>query len=286
MKNTLSLLAVLISGFLQAQTTFDIQGHRGARGLYPENSIPGFIAAVKLGVNTLEMDVVVSKDGQLVVSHEPWMNEEICDVRQIGKDKNNIYALNYSEIAQIDCGSKINNRFPGQEKFFAAKPRLRDVIDSVESYLAVNKLPKLMYNIETKTTPDGDGKFHPAPKPFVQLLYELLKEKNILSKCVIQSFDERTLQVLHGIDSSVKTALLVFNADGLEKNILRLGFVPDIYSPNFILVNNKLVKGCHQRKMQLIPWTVNEEKKMKQMKKLKVDGLISDYPDRAIKLFR
>lgn len=286
MKNTLSLLAVIISGFLQAQTTFDIQGHRGARGLYPENSILGFIAAVKLGINTLEMDVVVSKDGELVVSHEPWMNEEICGVRESGKDKNNIYALNYADIAKIDCGSKVNSRFPEQQKFFSAKPRLRDVIDSVELYLQAHHLPPVLYNIETKTTPDGDDKFHPAPKPFVQLLYGLLKEKNILSKCVIQSFDERTLQVLHSIDSSVKTALLVFNADGLEKNIQRLGFIPNIYSPNFILVNKKMVKACHKRRMQIIPWTVNEEKKMRQMKKLKVDGLISDYPDRAIKLLR
>ncbi len=263
MKNTLSLLAVIISGFLQAQTTFDIQGHRGARGLYPENSILGFIAAVKLGINTLEMDVVVSKDGELVVSHEPWMNEEICGVRESGKDKNNIYALNYADIAKIDCGSKVNSRFPEQQKFFSAKPRLRDVIDSVELYLQAHHLPPVLYNIETKTTPDGDDKFHPAPKPFVQLLYELLKEKNILSKCVIQSFDERTLQVLHEIDSSVKTALLVFNADGLEKNIQRLGFIPNIYSPNFILVNKKMVKACHKRRMQIIPWTVNEEKKMR-----------------------
>lgn len=286
MKTSIITCLLFIACSVQAQENFDIQGHRGARGLFPENSIAGFIAAVRLGVNTLELDVVVSKDRELVVSHEPWLNEEICLVKENGRDKNNIYTMNYADIALIDCGSKGNGRFPEQQKFFASKPRLRDVIDSVELFIRANHLPPVVYNIETKTTPEVDEKFHPAPAAFVKLLYDLLQEKGILRSCVIQSFDERTLQVLHKQDTTVKTALLVFNADGMEKNIQRLGFVPDIYSPNFILVNNKLVKACHQRDMQVIPWTVNEEKKMKQMKKLKTDGLITDYPDKAIRLLR
>lgn len=270
---------------MHTQDIFDIQGHRGARGLYPENSIEGFIEAVKLGVNTLEMDVVVTKDMQLVVSHEPWLSNEICNVTG-NKEQSNIYQLNYEDIKSVDCGLKVNNRFPEQKKTASVKPLLKDVIDSVEHFIAANKLPAVRYNIETKCTPEGDNIFHPAPDKFISLLYNLLLQKNIHSKCIIQSFDIRTLQILHKTDPSVTTALLVFNGDSFRSNVQTLGFIPDIYSPNFILVNRKLIKKCRSLGIKIIPWTVNEIRKMKQMKRLGVDGIITDYPDIAVKYLR
>ncbi len=266
---------------MNAQNVFDIQGHRGARGLYPENSITGFTEAVKLGVNTLEMDVVVSKDMQLVVSHEPWLSNDICNTTGT-KEQNNIYQLDYADIKSVDCGLKVNNRFPEQKKIASVKPLLKDVIDSVEHFIAANKLPDVFYNIETKSTPEGDNVFHPSPDKFVPLLYNLLQQKKILSKCIIQSFDVRTLQVLHETDSTVTTALLVFNGDSFKSNIQKLGFTPDIYSPNFILVNRKLIQHCRESGIKVIPWTVNDIKKMKLMKRMGVDGIITDYPDIAL----
>lgn len=270
---------------MHAQNIFDIQGHRGARGLYPENSIEGFIEAVKLGVNTLEMDVVVTRDMQLVVSHEPWLSNEICNVTG-SKEQNNIYQLNYAEVKSVDCGLKVNNRFPEQKKTASVKPLLKDVIDSVEHFIAANKLPAVRYNIETKCSPEGDNIFHPAPDKFISLLYNLLLQKNIQSKCIIQSFDIRTLQILHKTDPSVTTALLVFNGDSFRSNLQTLGFIPDIYSPNFILVNRKLVQYCRKSGIKVIPWTINDSNKMKQMKRLGVDGIITDYPDIAVKYLR
>jgi glycerophosphoryl diester phosphodiesterase len=272
--------------------SFDIEGHRGCRGLYPENTIIAFIEAVKLGVNTVEMDVVVSKDGKLVVSHDPVMNDKICSTPD-GKpvtsdDKNNyrIYNLTYEDIKKFDCGQRGNPKFPEQKRMATFKPLLRDVIDSVEKFIQQNNLPPVQYNIETKSTPAGDDIEHPKPAVFSKLLYDLLKQKNILSRSIIQSFDPRTLQEIKKTDGSVHLALLVFNADGFEKNIKRLKFMPDIYSPNFILVNKKLVKKCHDHNIKIIPWTVNDEEKLKKMKELGVDGVISDYPDRAIKVLR
>lgn len=290
MKNIFSFSLLLFSLDTFSQSTFDIEGHRGCRGLYPENTLVAFIEAVKLGVNTLEMDVVVSKDGKLVVSHDPFMNSEICSTPQgnavSATDKFRIYDLNYEEIKKFDCGSRGNSKFPEQKKVAAVKPLLSDVIDSVEKYIQQNHLPSVQYNIETKSTVDGDGVDHPKPSVFAKLLYDLLKEKKVLSKSIIQSFDPRTLQVIHQLDGNATTALLVFNADGFEKNISQLGFTPTIYSPNFILVNKKLIRKCHQQKIKIIPWTINEEDKMKSLKKLGVDGIISDYPDRAIKVLR
>ena len=160
------------------------------------------------------------------------------------------------------------------------------MIDTVEKFIRQNHLPAVQYNIETKSTPEGDDVNHPKPAVFSKLLYDLVKEKNVLSKCIIQSFDPRTLQEIHKIDASATTALLVFNADGFEKNISRLGFTPSIYSPNSILVNKKLIRSCHQQKIKIIPWTVNDEDQMKKYKLMGVDGLISDYPNRLIKVCR
>ncbi|HRG88226.1 MAG TPA: glycerophosphodiester phosphodiesterase family protein [Chitinophagales bacterium] len=279
------LLFVLAGIFVQAQNSFDIEGHRGARGLYPENTIAGFIEALKLGVNTLEMDVVISKDGQVVLSHDPTINCEICDYCGDGKEKR-IYQLDYNTIKTIDCGSKGNSKFPEQKKMYAVKPLLTDVIDSVEAFIRRSNLTPVYYNIETKSTPVGDGTEHPAPDVFAKMLYDVLKQKGILNRSIVQSFDPRTLQAIHKTDATVTTALLVFNADGFTKNIKRLGFTPAIYSPNYLLVNSKLVKACHAKSIKIIPWTVNDEDKMKKMKELGVDGIISDYPDRAIKVLR
>ncbi len=292
-KNLWLIFLFTVTAFtMSAQTTFDIEGHRGCRGLYPENTITAFIEAVKLGVNTLEMDVVVSKDGQLVVSHDPWMNDEICTtpegkpVTAADKSQYKIYNLTYAEIKQFDCGLRGNAKFAEQKKMAAYKPLLSEVIETVEKYLADNHLPAVYYNIETKSTPDGDDINHPKPAVFAGLLYDLLKQKNILPRCIIQSFDPRTLKVIHQTDPTVKTAILVFNADGFKKNLTRLGFTPAIYSPNFILVNKKLIQQCHQKHIRIIPWTVNDEDKMKALKNLGVDGLITDYPDRALKVLR
>jgi glycerophosphoryl diester phosphodiesterase len=284
----IALFLIASTVAMQAQTNFDIEGHRGCRGLYPENTIIAFMEAVKLGVNTLEMDVVVSKDGKLVVSHDPTLNPDICSTSD-GKPVSSgirIYNLTYDEVKTFDCGSRGNPKFPEQKKMAAFKPLLSDVIDSVENYIQRNHLAAVHYNIETKSTPEGDDIEHPKPAVFSKMLYDLLKGKNVLSKCIIQSFDPRTLQVIHQIDSAMATALLVADIDSFEKNIHQLGYIPTIYSPNFVLVSEKMIKKCHLQNIKVIPWTVNDEDKMVKLKNMGVDGLITDYPDRAIKTLR
>jgi glycerophosphoryl diester phosphodiesterase len=275
-----------------AQSSFDIEGHRGCRGLYPENTIPAFINAVKLGVNTLEMDIIVSKDGQLVISHDPFMNDVICSnpdgtpVTAEQASNLKIYNLTYDQIKQYDCGMRPNPKFPDQVKMHVYKPRLVDVIDSVEKYIKDHHLPRVHYNIETKSTVKGDDINHPKPEIFTKLFYDVVKSKGVAEKCILQSFDPRTLQVMHRIDPTITTALLVENLKGLDKNLKELGFNPSIYSPNYMLVNKKLIKKCHELKIKILPWTVNDEKKMAELIADCVDGLISDYPDRLLKVVK
>ena len=288
----LSLVFISLFTMLTAQSTFNIQGHRGCRGLYPENTIIAFIEAVKLGVNTLELDVVVSKDGQVVISHDPTMNDAICSTpdgkpMQEGDGKKyTLYEMKYDEIKTFDCGIRGKQTFAEQKKVAAYKPLLSDMIDSVETYIKKNNLPPVGYNIEIKSTQAGDDIEHPKPAIFAKLVYNLVQQKNIAHKTTIQSFDTRPLQELKKLDAALPISLLVFNANSLYKNIKLLGFKPHTYSPNFILVNKKLIDKCHQQGLKIIPWTVNDADKMIKLKALGVDGIITDYPNLAIQVLR
>ena len=267
---------------------FDMQGHRGCRGLMPENTIPAMLKAIDLGVTTLEMDVVITKDNQVILSHEPWMEPEITTkpdgsfiTTQAEAMQYNIYTMDYAEVKTFDVGMKPHPRFPGQQKMKVVKPLLSDLIDSVENYINRKHLSKVYYNIETKSLPAGDNKYHPVPADFVELLMAIVKEKKIEDYVIIQSFDFRSLQYLHKKYPTIKTSMLIEDSEekDFEGQLQSLGFIPDYYSPNQTMVDDKLVKQCHEKGMKIIPWTVNEPKEIKKLKKMGVDGLISDFPN-------
>jgi len=273
--------------FVSFSQEFDIQGHRGCRGLLPENTIEAFKKAIDLGVTTLEMDVVISKDNQVVLSHEPFLSHEICldklgnEIAETNEHAYNLFQMNYAEIKACDCGSKIHPRFKEQQKLKTIKPLLSEVIDFVENYIKTNyPNKKIQYNIETKSDPKGDDLFHPKPKEFVDLLVKILSDKNISDRVYIQSFDVRTLQYLHVNYSQFKTVLLVENKMSIAKNLKILGFKPDVYSPEFILISKKKVKQLHQKNIKVIPWTINKKEDMKRIISFGVDGIITDYPNR------
>ncbi|MCW3106668.1 MAG: hypothetical protein JWQ09_1174 [Segetibacter sp.] len=267
--------------------SFDWQGHRGCRGLFPENTIPAMLHAVDLGVTTLEMDAIVTKDKQVILSHDPFFNHDITTkadgsfVKESEEKKLNLYQMTYKEVSEFDVGTKINPRFQQQKKLKAVKPRLADVIDSVEAYTNSKKLPAKFYNIETKSQPATDNIYHPAPGEFVELLVRVIKDKNIETRTIIQSFDVRTLQYLHQKYPAIKTALLVEHLGSVKEHLKKLGFTPTIYSPEYHLVNQKVIRDCKETGMQIIPWTVNDVSKMKELKELGVDGIITDYPNLA-----
>lgn len=272
---------------LTMQTTFDKQGHRGCRGLMPENTIPAMLYALELNVTTLELDVVITKDKQVVLSHEPFFNHEIATkhdgalVTETEEKSLNIFHMTYDEVKRFDVGLRPHPRFPQQKKIAAQKPLLRDLFDSVAVYLQSHNRTQPYFNIETKCLPATDGIFHPKPDEFVELLMAVIKEKNMEQWVIVQSFDFRTLQYLHQHYPHIKTAMLIEDDDqrGVEKQIEALGFVPTIYSPHYSLVNQELIGYCHQRNIKVIPWTVNTKQEIEQLKQLGVDGIISDYPD-------
>lgn len=290
MNKFLFLIFVGVIACSQPNKTFDdidLQGHRGARGLWPENSISGFVNVLKWGVNTLEMDLAVTADAQLVVSHEPYFSSEIClapsgnEITETDQLKNRIYSMTHAQIRSFDCGSKLHPRFPTQKKTPTYKPLLADVIDTIESIVQSKNLEAIRYNIEIKSTPSGDYLFHPAPADYSDIVYNFIDDQLAWNRVTIQSFDFRVLQYFEQTYPNVQLALLIENKLHWKINIDSLGFTPEIYSCDFTLLSGDIIREMQAKGMAVIPWTVNERKDMNQLLKWGVDGIITDYPDRT-----
>lgn len=265
---------------------FDWQGHRGCRGVMPENSLPAFLKALEYPeVTTLELDLAVSKDQQLIVSHEPWFNPAICrlpngdSIPRREADKYLIYHMTAAEIRGFDCGSWGNSRFPEQQKMNVYKPTLREVVEAVRA-----KRPDIRWNIEIKSQPEWDGLRHPAVGEFARLVVAELKALGIEKNATVQSFDARALQAMHQQAPEIQLAFLIENLKSFDFNLEKLGFIPAIYSPYYQLVSKKLVRKCHAQNIKLIPWTVNDVASMRGLVRLGVDGIITDYPNRIAEL--
>lgn len=273
------------------KTHIEIHGHRGARGLWPENTITGFIEAAKSGVDYLEMDVVISGDKKVVVSHEPWMNPDFCtdpDGKEIENsgEQLNLYKMSYAEIARYDCGKKANKEFTLQKAIPEYKPLLSEVVTKVDAFSKASHITPVNYNIEIKSETQHDEIYNPTPEIFVDFVYAEVKKLQIESRVILQSFDVRILREIKKKDLFIPISLLVENTHSLETNLKNLGFVPEIYAPDFHLINEKLIEALNSRGIKLITWTVNEVSDMKRMIELGVKGIITDYPDRLTNLIK
>jgi len=297
MKKNLTGIAIIslicLNAFAQKATpafpVFDTEAHRGGRGLWPENTINAMLKAVDLGVTTLEMDTHITADGKVVLSHDDGFNPLFAltpNGKDIAKEDAHNYALYkmpYAEIAKFDVGSKYYDKFPQQQKIKAHIPLLANVIDSVQNYIKRTGKEQVFYNIETKSKPENDNKYNPEPEKFVQQLMQVIEAKKITPYVVIQSFDKRTIQILHQKYPQVKTAYLVDNKKTVDEHLTELGYTPFIYSPAYKLVTAQMVQQCHSKGIKIVPWTVNTSEEIAALKALGVDGIISDYPNLLVR---
>lgn len=296
MKYLFGLNLILISITMNSCTNkpeplkFDIQGHRGFRGLYPENTIPAFKHALELGVTTLEMDLAITKDLQVIVSHDPYFHYEIStmpdgtDITLDNQFENVIFRLNYDEVKNFDVGLKPHSGFPDQKKMSAYKPLLSEVIEMTKNYCAENNRDLPYFNIEIKSKQGFENRFHPQINVFVDLALKVIDQHGIRNNTMIQSFDVRALNYLNTEYPDVTSVYLVENQNSFQLNLMKLNFKPDVYSPDYQSVDAQLVKECHDMGIRLIPWTVNDKSEMERLISLGVDGIITDYPDVLIDL--
>lgn len=266
---------------------FDIQGHRGCRGLLPENTLPAFEKAIELGVTTLEMDVVLSGDNTWFVSHEPWLNHQICtdiEGRTILPEREqtyNLYRWRDAEIQACDCGSLGHPAFPAQKAAPLSKPTLEEVLIRCEE--KARELGRVIrYNIEIKSHPDWEEVYQPPVDEYVDFFTDFMDRIQFTDRITVQSFDMRVLRLLNEQQPEWTLALLSDNLLTVKQNIKALGFTPAIYSPRYTSVHKLAVMACRDLNMKLIPWTVNDPSEMQKLIDLGVDGIITDYPDRLI----
>ncbi len=261
------LFLVLMASTHFAQNKIDLQGHRGCRGLMPENTIPGFIKAMEIGVTTLEMDLVISKDLQVVVSHDPYFAAEISTgpnkepITQKTEKQHNLFQLDLVDIQRYDVGLKPHPDYPDQEKIPVAKPLLKEVIAQTDRFAQAHQLPLAQLNLEIKRKPKWDGIYHPPVQEFVQLVLKEVYALGIEQRTCIQSFDLETLQLVKRQAPEITLALLVENPRSIKTNIKKLGFQPNIYSPEYKWVTAKTVRYGKENGILIIPWTVNEAKR-------------------------
>jgi glycerophosphoryl diester phosphodiesterase len=279
------LIPLIMLTYYSYSQDLDWQGHRGCRGLMPENSLPAFEKALELGVRTLEIDVVISKDKEVIVSHDPWISPQFCmepggeKLEGNVADMPNLYQLNYEEIAQYDCGSSGNPNFPEQQKIMVHKPRLAEVFKLTEKYCKDHRRNEVYYNIEIKSNPEWDGIYQPDYWDFCDIVYNTIDAYVPWYRVNIQSFDHRILQYFHKMYPDVRLAVLEEMDQDPEHVTEELGFYPEIYSPHFKLLKPKKLKWLHDNGMKAIVWTVNTVDEMKEMIDMGVDGIITDYPN-------
>lgn len=292
MKSYTLLLSAMMLSLLSCQDKslerqLDIQGHRGCRGLMPENTIPAFLKAMEIGVNTLELDLAVTADKEVIVSHEPYFRADISmkpdgnPVTDEEQHQLNMYQMPYDSIRQYDVGSLPDPKHPNRINLKTYRPRLVDVIQSVKEYCDKQKKEMPYWNIEIKRDPKYDNMYHPNAQSFVGLVMPILKETGIWDRTTIQSFDLESLQVAHASYPILSYALLIENEKSIETNIEELGFKPDIYSCYYKLVDDHVISYAKENGIKVIPWTINDETDITAMIDIGVDGIISDYPDRV-----
>jgi glycerophosphoryl diester phosphodiesterase len=261
---------------------FDLQGHRGARGYAPENTLPGFERALALGVTTFELDVGVSRDGVVVIHHDRRLNPDLArgpDGRWVAAPAPLIRELSFDELQRYDVGqirpaSDYALRFPRQRAIDGARiPALRDLF---ERY----RIGTVRFNIELKLLAEAPDETLP-PEPFARAVVAVVRKAGMEPRCTLQSFDWRSVKVVEREAPEVATAYLTEREDSDPRKVGAAG--ARTWSPDFLALTPETCAAARGLGLRVIPWTVNEPADIRRMLDLGVDGIISDYPDRVKK---
>ena len=308
MKFAARLLAALLGLASLSAPAFDLQGHRGARGLAPENTLAAFALALSIGVDTLETDIAITRDGVLVISHDPALNPDITrgpDGQFLAARGPLIWQTDFAELQRYDVGrlkpgSRYAGQFPDQQPADGARlPRLDDLFALVKK----SGNSKVRLSLETKLTPTAPADTQ-APEAFARALVKAVRDAGMAQRTTIQSFDWRTLQVVQKEAPEIDTAYLTAQQRWLD-NVLAGAAAASPWTAGFRYADHgsvpKLIKAaggriwsCHHADLdaakvreahalglQVLAWTVNEPTQIGAVMDLGVDGIITDRPDRV-----
>jgi glycerophosphoryl diester phosphodiesterase len=263
------VLGLLLSSIVSGQVL--VHGHRGARAIMPENTLPAFEYAIGVGVDVLELDLAVTKDNVLVVSHDPTINPVICSGPHAHVP---IRELTLAELRQYDCGSRKNPSYPKQ------KPVPGTKIPTLDEVLALAPRGKFEFNIETKifrNTPQ----YTPSPEEFARLVLDAVRKHKLERRVILQSFDFRTLHAMKNLAPEIRLSALY---EGPPKDFAAIAREAgaQIISPQYGLVTKEQVDAAHRAGLQVVPWTANTEANWKHLIAAGVDAIITDDPKELI----
>ena len=274
----LALLLTLMT-LSSAAPAIDLQGHRGARGHVPENTLPGFERALAIGVTTLELDVGVTRDGVVVIHHDRGLNPDVArgpDGQWVALPGPLIKDVTFEQLQRYDVGrirpgSEYAGRFPHQKPIDGTRvPRLSALFERAGK--------TVRFNIETKISADAPNDTI-APEPFARALIAEIRKAGVEKRSTVQSFDWRTLKIVEREAPEIATAYLTGSRNSDPATVHGAG--GRIWSPDFQTLDGTKLNEAHRLGLKVIPWTVNDAGDINRMLNLKVDGIISDYPDRV-----
>ncbi len=243
-----------------------VHGHRGARARRPENTLPAFRYAIGEGVDVLELDVAVTRDGVAVVSHDPTILPAICSGPKTGIA---IRTLSLAELREYDCGAKQNPLFTTQVPVPGTRiPTLDEVFD-------LGRGNQVQFNVETKIFADRP-ELTPGPEAFSGMILDLIRKHGLEKRVILQSFDPRTLRAMKKLDPEIPRAAL-FEVDRDWPEVAR-EFEATLLSPLYTLVTKERVAWAHSAGLEVVPWTVNRPEDWSRLADAGVDAIISDDP--------
>ena len=246
-----------------------VHGHRGARARRPENTLPAFEYALAQGVDALEMDMAVTRDNVIVISHDPLLHGPVCT--KAGTDMAVIHQLTLAEVRQWDCGAVQNPRFSTQQTIPGTRmPTLDDVFK-----LATRGT--FDYNIETKSFPDHP-ELTPAPEEFSRMVLAKIREYKLEKRVILQSFDFRTLVAMRKLAPEIRLSALTENDPRDFVAIAKDAGHAEIVSPDYHLVTPEKVAAAHAAHIQVVPYTTNTPADWDKLIAAKVDAIITDDP--------
>ena len=274
-------LLLALALVMKNAAAIDVQGHRGARGHLPENTLPSFELALSMGVNTLELDIGVTRDGVVVIHHDRRLNPDLArgpDGNWVQAPAPTIHSLTFAELQRYDVGrlrpgSQYEKNFPTQKPLDGARiPRLADLLEAARG-------SGVRFNIETKISAEAPEETL-GPDAFARAVIREVRKAGLMARTTIQSFDWRTLKVVEREAPDIATAYLTSAKDSEPSRVRKAR--ARIWSPNFQALNPEMMASARALGLTIVPWTVNQPADIARVLELQVDGIISDYPDRVI----
>ncbi len=283
------VLLVLILGF--SEVTFaqsrkiEVHGHRGARGVRPENSMAAFDYALSVGVDVIELDLFATKDEVLVVTHDPYLNKDLCTEGSSKRilTQTSVRSLSLKQLQSFQCGMFTDSRFPRQILSPQKIPTLAEVFEMV----LASKHPaakSVRFNIEMKTVPPRP-ELTPSAVKYATLLLQVAGKYKLTDRIVVQSFDYRTIAAIKKQDAKVKTAQLT-SSSYLDFPALAQNVGANIMSPEFKSIDKAAVDALRNVRVKTIPWTANEPQEWDYLVSIGVDGIITDFPKELIEYLK